>query len=312
MRLGVVAAVKRAYYGLVLSRELAGPRPRAGGALEADRGRRARPLRGGPGRPAGRAAGPGRGDARRAAAGRAGGREPDPRRRAQPPARPPGRDARSDTTARLALRPVAEDLDARARAARRRQPRAAGRGRRARSGPRSPWRSRSKEFKPDFSVQAGYMNRGGLDPMWQAGVGVSLPALPQAAPSGMAEAEAQVRASARLAESVEAAAPLPNRGAPGPARGDGEDRGALRRGHRPPGPHVGRGGGRQLPVRQGAVHRRARGPDHPLQRPRHPPARCWPTTSGSAPAWRRRASSPPPSLRRRRRARDGRGARAAA
>ena len=60
----------------------------------------------------------------------------------------------------------------------------------------------SKEFKPDFRVQAGYMNRGGLDPMWQAGVAVSLPLYRKRLSSGQAEAEAQVRASARLAESV--------------------------------------------------------------------------------------------------------------
>jgi outer membrane protein TolC len=60
----------------------------------------------------------------------------------------------------------------------------------------------SKEFKPDFSVQAGYMNRGGLDPMWQAGVGITLPLYRKRLSSGQAEAEAQVRAGARLAESV--------------------------------------------------------------------------------------------------------------
>lgn len=32
-----------------------------------------------------------------------------------------------------------------------------------------------REGRPDFTVQAGYMNRGGMDPMWQAGLGVSWP-----------------------------------------------------------------------------------------------------------------------------------------
>lgn len=59
-----------------------------------------------------------------------------------------------------------------------------------------------KEYKPDFSVQAGYMNRGGLEPMWLAGVGVTLPVQRKRLASGMAEAEAQARASARLADSV--------------------------------------------------------------------------------------------------------------
>jgi outer membrane protein TolC len=59
-----------------------------------------------------------------------------------------------------------------------------------------------KEYKPDFSVQAGYMNRGGLEPMWLAGVGVKLPVHRKRLASGLAEAEAQARASARLADSL--------------------------------------------------------------------------------------------------------------
>jgi outer membrane protein TolC len=59
-----------------------------------------------------------------------------------------------------------------------------------------------KEYKPDFSVQAGYMNRGGLDPMWQAGVGMTLPIQRKRLASGLAEAEAQARASLRLSESL--------------------------------------------------------------------------------------------------------------
>ena len=59
-----------------------------------------------------------------------------------------------------------------------------------------------KAFKPDFGVQAGYMNRGGLDPMWLAGASVSLPLQRKRLSSGQAEAEAQARASARLTQSV--------------------------------------------------------------------------------------------------------------
>ncbi len=59
-----------------------------------------------------------------------------------------------------------------------------------------------KEYKPDFSVQAGYMNRGGLEPMWLAGVGLKLPVHRKRLASGLAEAEAQARASARLADSL--------------------------------------------------------------------------------------------------------------
>src|SRR5262249_4959250 len=54
-----------------------------------------------------------------------------------------------------------------------------------------------KSYKPDFSVQAGYMNRGGLDPMWQAGASVTLPLQRRRLAGAEAEAQAQVRASAR-------------------------------------------------------------------------------------------------------------------
>jgi outer membrane protein, heavy metal efflux system len=47
-----------------------------------------------------------------------------------------------------------------------------------------------KEYRPDFTVQGGYMNRGGLDPMWQAAVGVNLPLRRGRRASALAEAEA--------------------------------------------------------------------------------------------------------------------------
>ncbi len=57
-----------------------------------------------------------------------------------------------------------------------------------------------KEYKPDFGVQGGYMNRGGLDPMWQAGVSVTLPLQRKRRASAVAEAEqALAAARARLA-----------------------------------------------------------------------------------------------------------------
>jgi outer membrane protein TolC len=106
-----------------------------------------------------------------------------------------------DTSARLVLHPVAEDPE-------RALERLAGISPELRSASVVQQRASalvalaSKEFKPDFSVQAGYMNRGGLDPMWQAGVGVALPVYRKRLSSGQAEAEAQVRAGARLAEAV--------------------------------------------------------------------------------------------------------------
>ncbi len=60
-----------------------------------------------------------------------------------------------------------------------------------------------KEYRPDFSVQAGYMNRGGLDPMWQAGVGIDLPFRRARRSAAVAEATALSQASERLVESLE-------------------------------------------------------------------------------------------------------------
>jgi cobalt-zinc-cadmium efflux system outer membrane protein len=61
-----------------------------------------------------------------------------------------------------------------------------------------------RDFKPDLTVQAGYMNRGGLDPMWQAGVGVTLPLARGRRRAAVAEAEAGRRAAALQVEAVRA------------------------------------------------------------------------------------------------------------
>jgi len=59
-----------------------------------------------------------------------------------------------------------------------------------------------KEFKPDFLVQGGYMNRGGLDPMWVAGLGISVPLYRERLKSGVAEAQAQSRSNERFLDWV--------------------------------------------------------------------------------------------------------------
>src|SRR5258706_588740 len=59
-----------------------------------------------------------------------------------------------------------------------------------------------KDFRPDFTVQAGYMSRGSLDPMWQAGGGITLPIHRKRLASGLAEAEARSRESTRRLESM--------------------------------------------------------------------------------------------------------------
>jgi cobalt-zinc-cadmium efflux system outer membrane protein len=60
-----------------------------------------------------------------------------------------------------------------------------------------------KEYKPDFALQAGYMNRGGLAPMWRAGIGVTLPVQRKRRAAAVAEATALADGSKRLVESVD-------------------------------------------------------------------------------------------------------------
>ncbi len=59
-----------------------------------------------------------------------------------------------------------------------------------------------KELKPDFTIQAGYMNRRSLDAMWQAGVGITLPLYRKKRESAIAEAEARLLASERVVDAV--------------------------------------------------------------------------------------------------------------
>jgi cobalt-zinc-cadmium efflux system outer membrane protein len=59
-----------------------------------------------------------------------------------------------------------------------------------------------KDGRPDFTVQGGYQNRGGLDGMWQVGFGLRLPLWRSKVEAGIAEAEARLRASEQRVESV--------------------------------------------------------------------------------------------------------------
>ena len=59
-----------------------------------------------------------------------------------------------------------------------------------------------RDLKPDFSIQGGYMNRGGLDPMWLAGVGISWPRDKKSRESAVAEAEIRAKGGGYLAESL--------------------------------------------------------------------------------------------------------------
>jgi outer membrane protein TolC len=61
-----------------------------------------------------------------------------------------------------------------------------------------------REGRPGTMIEAGYLNRGGLEPLWQAGVTLSLPVSRVRVRSAVAEAEARRQAAERRAESVRA------------------------------------------------------------------------------------------------------------
>lgn len=60
-----------------------------------------------------------------------------------------------------------------------------------------------RDFKPDFGVLGAYMNRGGLDPMWRAGVTVTLPLARERRRSAFAEAQARAAEAGARIRSVE-------------------------------------------------------------------------------------------------------------
>ncbi len=107
-------------------------------------------------------------------------------------ARPPGTRLATDT--HPALQPLAQSLDELLVAAEALSPE-------LRAAQQSVERDRAglalanRAGQPDWSVQAGYQNRGGLPGMWQAGFGVRLPLWRGAVQAGIAEADARTRAS---------------------------------------------------------------------------------------------------------------------
>jgi outer membrane protein TolC len=105
------------------------------------------------------------------------------------------------TPARLTLRPLsgtAQDAFERARTI---SPELAG-GRLAIDTERAALAVARRDFKPDFTIQGGYMNRGGLDAMWLAGVGMTLPFNKKARESAVANAEIRARGGAHAVESM--------------------------------------------------------------------------------------------------------------
>jgi outer membrane protein TolC len=99
-----------------------------------------------------------------------------------------------DTAARLELRPLDRSLDDLVREGERVSPELAAAAADIEGG-RLAAELVGKERRPELTLQAGYMNRGGLDPMWQAGFGVSLPRRAKTS-AARAEASAAERAAA--------------------------------------------------------------------------------------------------------------------
>jgi len=60
-----------------------------------------------------------------------------------------------------------------------------------------------REFKPDLTFQGGYMNRGGLDAMWVAGIGLNLPLDKSARQAAVAGAEIRSKGGAHALEAVD-------------------------------------------------------------------------------------------------------------
>ncbi len=106
-----------------------------------------------------------------------------------------------ETSARLTLRPVQGDLDRLFEWAAGVSPEVSATRLEAERGSLAITLAK-KEFKPDFNVQSAYMNRRGLPPMWQAGVGISVPLYRKRLSAGVAEAEAQLRSTQSTIESI--------------------------------------------------------------------------------------------------------------
>ena len=78
------------------------------------------------------------------------------------------------TTGRLDFRPEVPDLESLLESARDRSPELAAAERGIEAG-RTRVALARRDFLPDFTASAGPMYRGGLDPMWQVGLGITLP-----------------------------------------------------------------------------------------------------------------------------------------
>ena len=111
-------------------------------------------------------------------------------------------DARLETSAKLILRPLTASLPDMVEQARTISPELAA-ARLAVATERSVLALAMLDFKPDFSVQGSYMNRGGLGPMWLAGVGVSWPFNKAKRESAVAESKLRSERDNHVIESID-------------------------------------------------------------------------------------------------------------
>lgn len=107
-----------------------------------------------------------------------------------------------ETSARLALTPIAGSAQDAIEMARTVSPELAG-ARLAIETSLAAAAAARRDLKPDFTIQAGYMNRGGLDAMWLAGVGVSWPFSRKARESAVAEAEIRSKGGHHIVEAID-------------------------------------------------------------------------------------------------------------
>lgn len=107
-----------------------------------------------------------------------------------------------ETAGSLDLRAGLPELSALLAAVRERSPELAGALRRI-EAERARVALARKDFFPDFTASAGPMYRGGLDPMWQAGIGVTLPIFARSRQGPLlAAARAELRSSESQAEAL--------------------------------------------------------------------------------------------------------------
>ena len=109
---------------------------------------------------------------------------------------------RVETSARLALSPLSVTLESAIDGARSVSPELAS-ARLAISTEKSVQAAAQLDFKPDFAIQGGYMNRGGLDPMWLAGFSMTLPINKQKRTSAIAESQIRAEGEQRVIESLD-------------------------------------------------------------------------------------------------------------